>query len=935
MSQSGQIAIAVVLSLSAMVSLVVAARAWRRKQIDAMLFSAVMLLVGIWLAGYAAEILLDSLSSKLVAARIQYIGIALVPPAWLLFALSHTSRYRWVNWRTAVALAIIPLITIALAWTSSFHDLLWSSTELDPEASASGVVVEYGDWFWVHTAYSYALLAGSYIALIVMFVRAMRFHRRQASVMLAGLTAPWLANVVYLLGGSVVSVDPTSLGLVFSGVVLAWGLWRWRLLDVKPMPRARSVEGMRDGVVVLDHQFRVVDFNPAAASLIGFDERGTIGQTLSNVVPALADFQNDARSREHFRFQVEGPASRQGGRVLEASISGFDEDPIAERRYWHIIARDVTEQDRAERRLREAEQRYRRLAEQIPAVTYIREWSDRLVPNYLSPRIQDLLGFEHEVICAGGPPTWEQLIFLEDLDSVLSLHRSAAERQDTFAAEYRLRSASGGGVWVRDEAVVIADDDGRPLHWQGVIVDVTDQKQLEMQLERHAFYDLLTGLPNRALLLDRLRQSLSRIEREAKLVGVLFIDLDGFKIINDTLGHAAGDHVLREVAQRITSCLRTGDTAGRLGGDEFVVVVESIDDPRVIVQIADRIISRIRQPVSIGEQEVVVSCSVGIRTSRAGEASPEDLLRDADIAMYWAKNRGRSQAVVFDPAMLAHRWNRLGLEAELRAAIKDEQLAIYYQPIVSLASSRITGFEALLRWIHPERGEILPDEFLHVAEESDLIIPIDRWMLETACRQMAGWQASLVDEHDPLLSISVNMTPDHIQQPSVISDIERALERSGLPAGQLTLEITESHTMQDALAFGERLDEIRRLGVKVIIDDFGTGYSALAYLRKFSIAGIKIDRSFVGGLGTRPDDTSLVDAVVSIARSFDLEVTAEGVETGSQWSDLLALGVEYGQGHFIARPLSAVAIGEAAASGNLTALIDLPDQPHLKIVGGE
>lgn len=916
-----------------MVSLVVAARAWRRKHVDAVLLSAVMLLVGVWLSGYAAEILLDSLSSKLIAARIQYIGIALVPPAWFLFALSHTSRYRWVDGRTAAMLAVIPSITIALAWTNSSHELLWSSIELDPGSSASGVVVEYGAWFWVHTAYSYALLAASYIALIVIFVRAMRFHRRQASVMLAGLTAPWLANVVYLLQGNVISVDPTSLGLVFSGVILAWGLWRWRLLDVKPMPRARSVEGMRDGVIVLDHHYRIVDFNPAAAALIGFNKRGAIGQLLSNVVPTLAELHYHSQIREHYRFQVDNSASGQDGQVLEASISGFDEDPTGERSYWHVIVRDVTEQDRAERRLLEAEQRYRRLVEQLPAVTYIREWSDRLVPVYLSPRIKDLLGFESEAICAGGPSTWEQLIFIEDLDGVLGLHRSATERQDVFAAEYRLRGASGGSVWVRDEAVVIADDEGRPLHWQGVIVDVTDQKQLETQLERHAFYDLLTGLPNRALLLDRLRHSLSRIEREAKLVGVLFIDLDGFKIINDTLGHAAGDQVLREVAQRITSCLRTGDTAGRLGGDEFVVVVESIDDPQAIVQIADRIISRVQQPVTSGEQEVFVSCSVGIRTSRAGEASTEDLLRDADIAMYWAKSRGRSQAVVFEPPMLAHRWNRLGLEAELRAAIKDEQLAIYYQPVVSLRTGRITGFEALLRWIHPERGEILPDEFLHVAEDSDLIIPIDRWMLETACRHMAGWQARLGDEFDPPLSISVNVTPDHIKQPSVIADIESALKRSGLPAGQLTLEITESHTMQDVPTFGARLEEIRRLGVKAVIDDFGTGYSALAYLRQFPIAGIKIDRSFVSGLGTGPDDTSLVKAVVSIARSFDLDVTAEGIESPAQWTDLRALGVDYGQGIYLAHPLPVVMIEESLDSGNLMTLIDLPDQPQLKIVG--
>ena len=937
MSQSGQIAIAAILTLAAVISLLVALRAWRRGRTDARLFAVVMLAVVLWLTGYAAELALSPLTAKLYAARVQYIGIALLPPFWMLFTLSLTSKRGWVERRTIAAAAVIPLSTIALAWTSSVNDLLWTSVELDDDASASGLIVEHGVWFWVHTAYSYAALVGSNIALVVMFARALRLYRRQASLMLAGLLIPWLANIAYLSMGTDTSIDPTPVALALSGVLLAWGLWRWRLLDVKPIPRARSVEGMRDGVIVLNHGHRIVDFNRAAAALLGFERSGSavLGREVAAALPELAALRGGAPIATSQRICMASPGAPDEQRVLEARVSPFDHELAGESGYWLVILRDVTEQDRAEELLRAAEERYRTLIEQMPAVTYIREWSERLVPRYVSPQIEGLLGYAPAAICAPEPPAWEQLILLEDLEDVLHLHQRATELEAGFEAEYRLHGASGQTVWVRDEAVVIAGADGRPAHWQGVIVDITAQKRLESQLEHFAFYDTLTGLPNRALLLDRLHHGLARIEREEKLVGVLFIDLDGFKIINDTLGHVAGDLVLQNVAQRLQACLRSGDTAGRLGGDEFVVVVESVDDPETVTMIAERIIDAVRQPMTVAGQEVVVSCSVGVRTSSGGDGHPDEFLRDADIAMYWAKNRGRSRAETFDTAMLAHRWNRLGLESELRAAIRDEQLHVFYQPIVSLRTRQIAGFEALLRWIHPERGEIPPGEFLQVAEECGLTIQIDRWVLEAACRQVADWQKRLPADTCAELSISVNITPEHLQQPALLADITYALEQSGLAADRLTLEITENHTMRDASTVGRRLDEITRLGPRIIIDDFGTGYSALSYLRQFSISGIKIDRSFVSGLGVRPDETSLVNAVVALARSFDLEVTAEGIETRAQWSDLDSLGADLGQGYLIARPLSAAAIDAHIDSGDLMELVHFPVQPRLKIVSGE
>ncbi len=937
MGHSSQVHIAAFLMLLATIVLLVAGtRAWKRGGLDGRLFGAVLFAACFWLTGSALGLLLPTLTLKLYSGRIEYIGIAVLPPVWLLFAVSLSSKRRWLSRRTIAAVMVVPAITIALIWTTSYQGLHWSAVSFDADASPTGLVVERGPWFWIHTVYSYSALLGSNIALVVMFARAMRLYRRHALLMIIGLQVPWLTNIGYLLLGGPTTVDPTPLAVAFSGLLLAWGLWRWHLLDIRPLPRARSIEGMSDGVIALDHYQRIVDYNTAAATLLDFDGRTVLGSQLDEAVPALAALQITDELTANMRIEVPDAVSAGSNRVLETRLSAVNENGSRTSGHWLVIVRDITEQDRAERLLRAAEARYRTLIEQMPAVTYIRKWSDELEPIYVSPQVQDLLGYDAEAICSDEPPIWAELIHVEDQEHVLMTHRRAAQLYGNFAAEYRLRRASGEIVWVRDEAVIIGDDNGGPLRWQGVIADVTQQKQLESQLEHYAFYDTLTGLPNRALLLDRLRHSLSRVAREDKLVGVLFIDLDGFKIINDTLGHEAGDRVLEAVAQRLEANLRPGDTAGRLGGDEFVVVIESVESPDTVLFVAERIIDEIRQPMVVTGQEVVVTASVGVRTSTPGDSSPDEFLRDADIAMYWAKSRGRSRAAIFDTSMLVHQWNRLGLETELRAALRDGQMEVYYQPIVSIGAGRITGFEALLRWMHPERGELPPSDFLQTAEEAGLMMQIDRWVLNTACRQVAGWRERLKGREGwSDLSISVNITPKHVEQPTLIDDISHALRQSGLSAEYLTLEITENHTMRDVSMAGKRLEQIAQLGAKVIIDDFGTGYSALAYLREFPVSGIKIDRSFVSGLGIRADETSLVNAVVSLAHSFNLEVTAEGIETRGQWSDLDSLGAELGQGYLIARPLSAADIDAYIESGDLAAVVRFPETPRLRIVSGE
>jgi diguanylate cyclase (GGDEF)-like protein len=427
-----------------------------------------------------------------------------------------------------------------------------------------------------------------------------------------------------------------------------------------------------------------------------------------------------------------------------------------------------------------------------------------------------------------------------------------------------------------------------------------------LERDKHLRYladtDPLTGLPNRTLFLYHLEQGLARAERWARPVGVLFLDLDNFKVINDSLGHQGGDVLLVEIASRIRGCVRDNDTVARLGGDEFTVLVEDIEGEDEATALAERVAMTLRQPVRIGEREIFVSASVGVALSRPGQDGPEALLRNADLAMYQAKANGKARHAVFDQSMEARALARLELETDLRHALERDELRVYYQPIMALSSGHVAEMEALIRWEHPTRGMISPDEFIPIAEETGLIVALGQWVLEEACRQGATWRDAYPQE-SPVMS--VNLSGRQFQHPSLVADIGHILLQSGLSPSALKLEITESVIMRDAEATIVALQELKRLGIQLAIDDFGTGYSSLSYLKRFRVDTLKVDRSFVNGLGQDSMDTAIVQSVVALAKALHLDVTAEGIETQAQRAELLALGCDRGQGYLFARPLPA------------------------------
>jgi diguanylate cyclase (GGDEF)-like protein/PAS domain S-box-containing protein len=848
--------------------------------------------------------------TSLVSASAGALGV------WLFGAPVADLPRLWAIWWLGDGMGIVALTPLLLAW--------WARTGPRPDRAQ-----------WIESAVLFAAVMAITVAAYDGPIEA-----PGAQVAVASLVFPlmvWcavrfpptivhttaLAAALAAVWGTARSVGPFATtqiwqGIVFLDVTLVALFLMTQVIVATNAQRRASITALRrseetfralvqnskDIITIHRPDGTTVYESPSAERLLGYGPGGLIGRNPFNIIHPK-DVQ---AAREAFQRLASSPNAEMAMELRYRKADGswiFLETVGANRLDYpgiHGIVltfRDVTERKRAEAALKASEQRYMLAME--GASDGMWEISTASKELYVSPRLLSMLGYTQSALPDAA--AWEFLIHPEDQDDYR--REMAAHLQgvtDHLECEYRLRAANGEYLWVFSRGIAARDRYGKPLRLAGSIVDITERKRAEARIEHLATRDALTGLPNRLLLNDRLAQYIHASRRSSQSFAVLFIDLDRFKTINDSLGHNVGDELLREVAARLEDCVRKDDTLARLGGDEFVVALHGVRNASDAAQVAQKVLKRLHQPYVLPSRTLSSSCSVGIAIFPHDGEDIATLMKNADTAMYHAKDRGRNNYQFFSADMTAKALERLTVEHDLRRAIDRREFTLHFQPQVDLPSGEVVGAEVLLRWQHPERGLIAPHRFISVAEETGLIAPLGEWVLEAACRQARAWHTAGY----PPIKVAINLSAGQfLRQGELVRSLNRILSLTGADPAWLELEITESLLLSNVEEHVATLQKLGKLGIPLAVDDFGTGYSSLSYLKQLPIDVLKIDRGFVRDLESDPDDAAIVSAIMALARSLNLKVVAEGVESLGQLDALRQLGCDYYQGFLFSKPLSA------------------------------
>ncbi|HEX8552952.1 MAG TPA: EAL domain-containing protein [Abditibacteriaceae bacterium] len=691
---------------------------------------------------------------------------------------------------------------------------------------------------------------------------------------------------------------------------------RWKV-EQQTRLQASILDEIPQGAIVIDRQFRISYWNRAAEQMLGWQREEIMGRDVRELLSRDTNLrvEIDKAARRVFEgatWEGEPQLIRRDGSYFPAHITKTPmRDADGQITGLISIVQDITERRNAELALRASEERYALAASGSNAGLW--DWDLKADRIYFSDRWKAMLGYSPEAI-SDSPDEWFNRIHPNETEFVRTkLDEHLHGYTPAFEVEYRILHEDSTYRWMSASGVAVNGTDGTSSRIAGSQTDVTERKVAEEQLLQSAFYDTLTGLPNRALFTDRLERMLARARRADYHFALLFLDLDRFKNVNDSLGHGSGDQLLVRVTQRLESCVRANDTFARLGGDEFAVLLDDVRDIRDATQLAERMQNELIAPLSVDGHDIFVSVSIGIASSKReisdGENEseslyrlPEEMLRDADTAMYRAKSLGKARHEIFNRAMHTRAFEMLKLESDLRRAIERDELETHYQPLISLAHGNLVGFEALVRWRHPERGLVPPGDFIPIAEDSGLILPLGEWVLRDVCAQMRKWHdTGLVEGCCP--AVAVNISSRQFSQTQLVSDVRSILDEFRIQPCDIKLEITESVIMENRESAAVMLHELKTLGVHLSIDDFGTGYSSLASLYQFPLSTLKIDRSFIQRLGDDGQNAEIVRTILLLARNLDMSVIAEGIETASQFSLLRALGCDCGQGYLFSRPL--------------------------------
>jgi diguanylate cyclase (GGDEF)-like protein/PAS domain S-box-containing protein len=676
-----------------------------------------------------------------------------------------------------------------------------------------------------------------------------------------------------------------------------------RVSDLLERNEARfraMVRASSDMMAIVDAYGQLTYASPAAEKILGLDPEALVGTNAFDLIhredrPRVVAAFELAKSDPDLAERVEMRMVHADGgyRNIEAVGTNLLHEPAIAGLV--VTARDVTDRRRAEAELREAQERFRNAFEHAPIGMALMSLDGRLFR--VNRAMVQILGHGADVLLRA---TLRDLTDAKDHEAgAAALGRLLSGDVPSTQLEVRFLHHDGHPVWTSLSTSIVRDMNEKPLYFVCQLEDVTERRATGEALAHQAIHDPLTGLPNRSHFVDRLERELARAAGTHGRVAVLFLDLDRFKVVNDSLGHSAGDRLLVAVGDRLSAAMRNDDVVARFGGDEFTVLCANVG--RVESElIAERLAAALANPVALVEGEVFVTASIGIALSDGRNETPETLLRNADAAMYRAKELGRDRTELFATPTHHRAVDNLRTGNALHRALERGELRMHYQPVLDLARGALTGFEALIRWQHPERGLVPPSEFIPLAEETGLIVPIGAWALEQACRQTVRWHEASIGR--TRLSISVNLSLRQLAEPTLPNEVARVLRDTGLDPGSLWLEITESTLMRDVESALSALGALRALGLHLAVDDFGTGYSSMAYLERFPVESLKIDRSFVSELGHRADSTAIANAIVSLAHALRLKTVAEGIEHADQLALLRSMGCELGQGYLFGPP---------------------------------
>jgi diguanylate cyclase (GGDEF)-like protein/PAS domain S-box-containing protein len=854
---------------------------------EALRFALLAGSISIWLTCFSIMYLSADARVALVWARSAYLGIGFIPTALYGFAAAVTgARRRWLaraGWLISAAFTLVMLTSGALVrdlyhyWWGYYPRFRWLGVPFLAFFFTMLVLSLREYWHDYRTA-----TAGT--------------HRRRTRLLMTGFAIAYLGSFDYVAAYGVPLYPFGYAPVLVFIAILAHTIRRYRLVDLTPAFAAGQILAtVADPVIVCDSGGKIRFTNDAASTVFGYAP----GELAGAPIERLAEPLVGSTVRFHL---VAGEVVRDAEMVFrtrqgEAVEVGVSLSPLVDDHGQTVgavlLARDIRARKRAEAALRKSEESYRTLFERNQAGVF-RTSADGVILN-CNDAFARILGYASRHECMGRSldghyaDPGQRTRFFEALRAkgVLSDHELALQRID------------GGPAWVLANADLLEARDAEPEILEGTVIDITQRRNAESQIIYQALHDSLTGLPNRTLFYDRLTQALAQGRRHGDRLAVLFLDLDQFKVVNDTLGHAAGDRLLVEIAGRLQRTVRASDTVARVGGDELAFLLPGIERAEDAARMAQKILDAVSRPLEIDGHPLYVTTSIGISLFPADGEEAEALLSAADIAMYRAKDLGRNGYQLSSPAMNARSLARLTLERDLRLAIERGELSLVYQPQADVTSGKTVGVEALLRWSHPQRGVVLPGEFIAIAEETRLILPMGEWVLRTACEQARRWQAA----GGPRLRVAVNLSALQFRERNLASTVEATLSESGIDPDFLELEITESAAMLDAELTIGVLSELREMGVRISIDDFGTGHASLAYLKQFPIDTLKIDRSFVADMEGSREGLAIITAITGLAHGLGLGVIAEGVESDSQLRLLAACGCDEYQGFLLSKPL--------------------------------